>query len=361
MAADLYEILGVSRDATEDEIKRAYRKLARECHPDANPNDPDAERKFKDVAEAFSVLSDPERRRQYDMFGSAGSRVGGFDPFDIFASFFGSGSFGGRTGGPQRGDDLVLVLDISLHDVVKGTSKRVTLRRLASCQMCNGSGAETGTSPVRCSSCQGSGAVRSVSRSIFGNVMSTYTCPACKGSGDQIESPCRQCRGEGRADTQEQVEIDVPAGVDDGMQIRLRGKGHAGERGAPPGDLYAQIRVRSEEGFTRQGSDLVAAISIPFTQAVLGGSRHFDTFDGVEELEIPAGTQPGDVLKLKGKGVPHLRRAGRGDLIVRLEVEVPTRLSSEEEELMRRLAQVRGDEVAPPKSLAGKIRGAFRP
>lgn len=361
MAADFYEILGVSRDASEDDIKKAYRRLARECHPDANPDDPDAERRFKEVAEAFSTLSDPVKRREYDMFGKTGSRANNFDPFDIFASFFGGSPFNSRTHGPQRGDDLVMMLDVTLEEVVKGTAKTVSLRRQVACDKCNGSGAEPGTSPVICSSCQGSGTVRSVSRSIFGNVMSTYSCPACRGSGQKIDSPCRRCRGESRVEKQEDLEIDVPAGVDDGMQIRLSGQGQAGDRGAGPGDLYVQIRVRPSEDFVRQGDDLVTVMSIPFTQAALGATRKLETFDGVVELDVPSGSQPGDLLKVKGKGVPHLRRSGRGDLIVRVGVEVPAHLASEEEELLRRLAQVRGDDVAPPKSLAGKIKGAFRP
>lgn len=362
MAADLYETLGVSRNATEDEIKKAYRKLARECHPDANPGDPEAERKFKDVSEAFSVLSDPEKRRQYDMFGTVGARSGGFDPFDIFASFFGGGSpFGTATGGRQRGDDLVMMLEISLEEVVTGAHQTISFRRLGECDNCGGSGAEPGTSPVTCSSCGGSGTVRSVSRSIFGNVMSTYTCPACKGTGEQITSPCKKCRGEGRVHQEREIEVDVPAGIEDGMQIRVSGEGQAGERGAGPGDLYVQIRVLPSDRFVRNGNDLVATVSVPFTQAALGGSRKLETFDGVVEIEVPAGTQPGDVIKVKGKGVPHLRRGGRGDLIVRLKVDVPKHLSSEEEELIRRLALARGDEVAEPKSLAGRIKGAFRP
>lgn len=361
MAADPYSVLGVSKDATEDEIKKAYRRLARECHPDANPGDPDAERKFKELAQAFSILSDPEKRREFDMFGRVGSRAANFDPFDIFASFFGGSPFGTGAQGPQRGDDLISLLEITLDEVVKGTQKTMTLRRMVVCEACSGSGAQPGTSPESCSSCQGTGAVRSVSRSIFGNVMSSYACPSCSGTGERIQSPCGACAGAGRVERREDVEIDVPAGVEEGMQIRLHGEGQAGERGARSGDLYVQIRVLPAEGFARRGDDLLAAVSIPFTQAALGGTTKLDTFDGMMELDIPAGSQPGDILKIKGKGVPHLRRSGRGDLIVEINVEVPSRLSSEEEELLRTLAQIRGDDVAGPKSLAGRFKDAFRP
>ena len=312
MAAEYYETLGVARDASEDDIKKAYRRLARECHPDANPHDPEAERKFKDLGEAFSTLSDPERRRQYDMFGTTGQSGPSFDPFDIFSSFFGSSPFGGAGGrARQGGEDLVLGLEITLEEVVKGATKQVSIRRKTVCEPCDGSGAKPGTRPVQCPTCGGAGAVRSVSRSIFGNVMSTHGCPACRGAGETIESPCRECSGEGRVEKLTKVDIEVPAGIEEGMQLRLTGRGQAGPRGSEAGDLYVQMSVVAADGLTREGANLIASLKLPFTQAVLGAKAKIDTFDGPVELDIPPGAQVGHTLKVRGKGIPNLkRRAG---------------------------------------------------
>ncbi|MGI8426360.1 MAG: molecular chaperone DnaJ [Actinomycetota bacterium] len=360
MAGEYYETLGVAKHAGEEEIKKAYRRLARECHPDANPHDPHAERKFKDLGEAFSTLSDPERRRQYDMFGTAGQTGINFDPFDIFSSFFG-GSFGGDGRGRSGGEDLVLGLEITLEEVVKGAKKQVSIRRKAPCETCAGSGAHPGTSAADCATCAGAGAVRSVSRSIFGNVMSTHTCPACRGAGQQIDDPCRECRGEGRIEGPAKVDIEVPAGIEDGMQLRLSGRGQAGPRGAEAGDLYVQMSVTPADGLAREGNNLIATLNLPFTQSVLGARVKIGTFDGPVELEIPQAAQPGHILKIRGKGIPNLKRPGRGDLLVKLGIEVPSDLSAEEEDLLRRFAELRGDDIAEPRNFMDRLRGAFRP
>lgn len=362
MAGDYYEVLGIDRDATEEEIKRAYRRLAREYHPDTNHDDPDAGEKFKLVAEAYSVLSDPGRRRDYDLFGSTRAPTSGFDPFDIFASFFGQDPFGSSSwrSGPQRGSDLILEIDVALDEVVRGTTKTVTIRNLQSCENCGGNGCAPGTSPTRCSRCGGSGAIRSVQRSLFGNLMTSFTCPQCRGEGEEIANPCEECNGEGRMERLDEISVDVPAGVEDSTQIRISGRGQAGARGGRSGDLFVQVRVSPHERFVRRGNDLLATIRVPFTQAALGGSSQVDTFDGPMEVHIPGGTQPGDTLRVKGKGIPRYGRAGRGDLILEAQVEVPEHLNDEEEDLVRKLAEVRGDKVDSPTGIVKKIRGAFR-
>jgi molecular chaperone DnaJ len=361
MPRDYYEVLGVSRDAGEDELKKAYRKLARQCHPDANPDDPEAEAKFKELGEAYAVLSDPNRRSTYDRFGSASSVGGGFDPFDIFASFFGGDPFGfNRRTGPQRGRDLVIALEITLEEVVSGVTKSFPVRSLRLCSRCGGEGAEPGTSSSTCERCNGSGTVRTMQRGFFGNVVTASTCPECGGLGQKILSPCIECRGEGRVEREEEVKVEVPAGVEDGMQLRVTGRGEAGPRGGVAGDLYVQLRVKQMKGFTRQGDDVLVEVEVPFSQAALGTSLKIDSFDGKVELELPPGTQPGETLAVKGAGVSHLGRGGRGDLLVQIKVKVPTNLSSEEDQLLRKFAALRGEDVAEPQGLIDKIRNAFR-
>jgi molecular chaperone DnaJ len=363
MAGDYYQILGVERTDSEDDIKKAYRRLARQFHPDANQEDPDAEEKFKEIAEAYGVLSDPARRRDYDQFGTAKVPTGGFDPFDLFASFFGGDPFRSyaQRGQSRRGNDLVLELEVSLEEVVKGASKSVTIRNLTTCATCQGSGCKPGTSPERCSRCSGTGAVRQVGRSIFGNVMTSYTCPQCHGSGEEIASPCPECNGDGRMERVDEVPITVPAGVDDGVQLRISGRGEAGRRGGGVGDLYVAIRVAPHEGFQRQGDDLITRLTVPMTQAALGASIEFETFDGMVSVAVAPGTQPGKVNRIKGKGVPRLGRTGRGDLLVEMGVEVPMHLNDEESKLLRRLAALRGEEVEEEHGILGKIRSAFHP
>lgn len=367
---DYYEVLGVQRDAGAEEMKKAYRRLAREYHPDANPDNPQAEQKFKELAEAYSVLSDPQKRRDYDTFGTAKSPFGpggaaGFDPFDLFSSLFGNADafgFGGqRRGSRSRGNDLVVDLEVTLEEVVRGASKTVTIRNLQACERCGGSGSEPGTSPTRCSRCAGSGSVRAVQRSILGNVMTSFTCPQCHGSGEEIANPCQECHGDGRTERLDEVSFDVPPGVEDGSQFRLTGRGEAGQRGARAGDLYVRVSVREDERFRRRGNDVVAAVTVSYAQAALGATLELETLEGPVELRVPAGTQPGATLRIRGRGIPLLGRpTGRGDLLVQVQLEVPTHLSSEEEELVRRLAQLRGEPVGDSAGVMGKIRSLFR-
>lgn len=362
MAADYYETLGIGPDASDDEIKRAYRQLARENHPDANPDDAMAGERFKEVAEAYSVLSDPVKRRDYDLFGSTRVPSGGFDAFDIFRSFFGSDPFSSYTAqrrGPQRGSDLILEIQVRLEEVVAGTTKSVTIRNLQPCDTCGGNGCAPGTSPTRCSRCGGSGAVRSVQRSLFGNLMTSFTCPQCHGEGQEIASPCEECNGDGRLERLDEISVEVPAGVDDGTQLRISGRGQAGARGGGSGDLFVQVRVLPHDRFLRRGNDLLTTLTLPFTQAALGTTLGVDTFDGPVEVPVPAGTQPADTIRVKGKGIPRYGRAGRGDLIFEVQVQVPEHLSTEQEDLVRKLAESRGEGV-DPAGLVRKIRGAFR-
>ncbi|MXZ95908.1 MAG: molecular chaperone DnaJ [Acidimicrobiaceae bacterium] len=371
--ADHYETLGVERDATDEELKRAYRKMARQYHPDANPDDPTAETRFKEVRAAYEVLSDPERRSLYDRFGTDDIRAAGMaDPFSgglgsIFDAFFGGDSpFGGfgsstRHQGPPPGEDLETHVDLNLHDVVFGAEREVTVRTAVRCESCDGSGAEAGTSPVRCTQCGGSGQVRRVRQSMLGQMVTAAACDLCGGLGEMIEQMCGDCEGHGRKLEQRTYSVQVPVGVDDGTTLRLSGRGAAGPRGGAHGDLYVHARVRPHPRFHRNGSDLVHELHVPFTQAALGARLEYETLDGTESIVIPKGTETGAVVRLRGRGVPHVRGRGRGDLLVQLVVDVPDDLTDEQEELVRRLAELRGEEVAEPsESLLGRIRTAFR-
>ena len=376
---DYYELLGVGASATEDEIKRAYRKLARELHPDANGGDPHAEERFKEVTVAYETLRDPERRRRYDMFGpdvgaGAGAGASGLDagPFagglgDLFESFFGGGFAGSPFGGARQrarsrqGADMEVALDLTFEDAVFGAQRAVRLRQPVACATCQGTGARPGTTPTTCSECQGSGEVHRVRRSILGQMVSSSPCTRCGGTGEEVTSPCGDCRGEGRVTEERAYTVDVPAGVDDGSTLRLTGRGAAGARGGGYGDLYVHLRVAPHERFQRHGHDLVDVIHLPITQATLGAHLRYDTLDGIEDLVVPSGTQSGRVFRLKGRGVPHLDGRGRGDLLVQVMVDTPTHLSGEQEELLRRFAAARGDEVAPADTrLFSKIRSAFK-
>jgi molecular chaperone DnaJ len=374
--ADYYELLGVSRDATADELKRAYRRLARELHPDTNP-DPEATERFKEINRAYETLSDPERRQRYDMFGDApgtGQGGAGFDPFgggglgDIFDVFFGGGgqspfSRGGRGGpsGPPRGADLEVTLDLGFEDAVFGASEELSVRVPVSCSTCSGSGAEPGTSPETCGECGGAGTVRQVRQSILGQMVTAGPCRRCGGMGEIVASPCKDCRGEGRRTEERSFTVDVPGGVDTGSTLRLSGRGAAGPRGGQNGDLYVHLRVRPHDRFERVGYDLVEDLHVPMTQAALGAHLKYETLDGDEDLVIPAGTQSGRVFRLRGRGVPHVNDRGRGDLLVRVVVDTPTSLPPEQEELLRKLAALRGDDVAPEEhGFFSKIRSAFK-
>jgi molecular chaperone DnaJ len=376
---DYYQLLGVSRNATEDEIKRAYLRLARELHPDANPGDGKAEEQFKRINLAYETLRDPERRRQYDMFGAAGVRGTGAagatsDPFgfggagglgDLFDAFFGGGGMGGTgrqaRSGPRKGEDAESTLTLEFDEAVFGTHHEMTVRLPQTCNTCLGSGARPGTTPITCSNCQGTGEVRRVRQSLLGQMVTASPCPRCGGVGEEITSPCVDCKGEGRRREERTFVVDVPAGVDDGSTLRLPGRGAGGLRGGPPGDLYVHLRVKSHPVLTRHGSDLLAVEHVAVTQAALGVAVPFETLDGTEELSLPAGTQSGREVRLKGRGVPHLQGRGRGDLIVTVVVDTPEDLNKEQEELLRRLAELRGEPVAAPEGgLMSKLRGAFK-
>jgi molecular chaperone DnaJ len=369
---DLYELLGVSRDASPDEIKRAYKRLAREHHPDVNPDDPEAEHRFKEIALAYETLSDPDRRRQYDLFGTAAGtgQAGRGDPFggggigDIFEAFFGGASpfGGGRSAptGPPRGPDLEAVVEIGFEEMVFGCQPEVTVRTAVACDECSGSGAQPGTEPVRCPDCQGTGQVRHVRQSFLGQMVTTSVCRRCGGLGETIASPCPSCAGEGRQVVERSYTIDIPAGVDPQKVLRLMGRGAAGPRGGPPGDMYVRVRVRPHDHLQRHGDDLYHELHLPMTQAALGASLAYETLDGVEDVTIPSGTQTGTVIRLRGRGVPTGRGARRGDLLVQVVVDVPVDLSDEEEQLLRQLAEVRGEPVDPPaEGFLQRIRSAF--
>jgi molecular chaperone DnaJ len=373
---DFYELLGVSRSATEDEIKKAYRKLARQLHPDVNQDDPNAEERFKEVTLAYEVLSDPERRRRYDTYGPEGLRGtgaggGAGDPFsgfggfsDLFDAFFGGGATAGSRGGrgyPSQGPDLEVLVELDFEEAVFGADHEVTVRAPVPCDICEATGAKPGTSPSTCTQCGGAGELRRVRQSILGQMVTTSACPRCGGLGQEISDPCPTCRGEGRRTDQRTYTVHVPAGVDDGTTLRLTGRGGAGPRGGPLGDLYVHIRVKAHPRFERRGADLFTTVAIGIAQASLGVRVHLETLDGPEELAIEPGTQPGHLIRLRDRGVPDVHGRGRGDLIVQVQVEVPTRLSKSEDELLRRLAAERGEEVAAPDdSLLGKIRSAFK-
>jgi molecular chaperone DnaJ len=370
---DYYDLLGVRRNATPEEIKRAYRKLARELHPDVNP-DPAAQERFKDVTAAYEVLSDPEKRRIVDLggdplsqgAGSAGSPFTGFGGFgDVFEAFFGGAGTGtarGRRSRVRPGSDALLQLSLTLDEAAFGVRRELAVETAIVCSTCTGSGCAPGTSPRTCATCGGSGEIQSVQRSFLGQVMTTRSCSACGGTGQQIPSPCPSCAGDGRVRTRRTIAVDVPAGIEDGMRIRLAGQGEVGPGGGPAGDLYIEISELPHETFTREGADLHCSVVLPMTAAALGTDLVLTTLDGEEKLEIRPGTQSGMVLTLRGKGVPRLRSSSRGDLHVHVEVRTPTRLDDEQERLLRQLATLRNEDlpsVGKSGGLFGRVREAF--
>ena len=361
---DLYRVLGVSRDASDDDIKRAYRRLARELHPDVN-GDPGAERRFKEVSAAYQTLSDPTKRRQYDMFGSQGPGMDtdlfGFGDFgDIFDVFF--GGMGRRRAGTRRrtrirrGEDLLVELRLSFEEAAFGGEHQVEVATLQECSRCQGSGCEPGTHPSRCNRCGGTGEIQDVSRSVFGTVMTSRPCTVCDGTGEEIAAPCRDCGSEGRIRATRSVAVEVPPGVSNGLELRVSGAGSDGRMGGGPGDLYVALRVSPHQVFERRGQDLVCALVVTMTQAALGAEIEVPTLEGPERLSLEPGTQSGQVLRLRGRGVPNLGRRGRGDLLLSVVVETPKARSKEERALLERLAEVREERPAKGKGLAAKLR-----
>jgi molecular chaperone DnaJ len=352
---DYYEILGVSRRASKSEIRAAYRELAREHHPDVS-KDADAEDKFKEINEAYQVLNDDEKRSVYDRYGHAGldrsGMRGGFEGFesfeDIFDSFFGFGRAGTkRQGGPRRGSDLRYDLEIAFEEAVFGCSKELEVSRLQTCTHCGGTGAEPGSSPTRCPECNGSGQVRHAQQSIFGSFVNVTTCSRCGGRGEIIEDPCSECHGSRRVEETKTISVDIPAGVEDGMRIRLAGEGESGLDGGPAGNLYVVLHVKNHRYFKRHDQDILLNINVNVAQAALGDEIVVPTLDGERELTIPAGTQTGAIFQLKGEGVPRLHGSGRGNEVVIVNVEVPEALDEHQRELFAQLGETLGDEITP--------------
>lgn len=367
---DYYAILGVARDASAEDIKRAYRKLARESHPDTNQHDPHAEERFKQVSEAYQVLSDPEARQRYDTFGDTAGAAGGFGGFgdlnDIMDAFFGGSPFGRSTRARRRsaavpGQDVGVGVSLSLLDVVTGTTVPIEIDSAEVCSRCSGDGCEPGTFRGSCSRCGGQGEIRASRQTILGTVMTSRPCTQCGGAGEAPAVPCNQCRGEGRVRGRRTVRVQVPPGVNDGMTLRLRGEGEPGVRGGADGDLFVRINIEPHDIFERDGDDLIGDLAISLSQAVLGAQIPVKTLDGEEEVRIDPGTQHGAIIRLKARGMPRLDGRGRGDLLVHVSVEIPRSLTSEERSLFERLAQLRGEDVgSDSRSLFRRMRDTFR-
>jgi molecular chaperone DnaJ len=363
MPRDPYEVLGVGRDADESQVKKAFRRLARELHPDVNSAET-AEEDFKEAAEAYEVLSDPERRATFDRYGWEGLRTGGyaapdFSGFgslsDIFDAFFGGAGTGRSTS--MQGGDVGVSVEIDLETAARGAQVEVAYDAISRCEHCQGNGAEPGTPIERCARCGGAGRLQAVTRTPFGQVMRTVECDVCGGDGRVAQTPCATCRGRGRRVTRRTLTVDVPAGIANGQRIRLGGRGHEGERGGPPGDLYVQVGVREHERFVRDGDDLVTVLDLPAPLAALGTSVRVPLLDGEEEVEVPAGTQPGATIVLRGKGMPPLRRGRPGDLRVVVNVVIPRRLSKRQRELLTELSDSIGPEnLASDESVFSKLR-----
>jgi molecular chaperone DnaJ len=372
--SDPYEVLGVPRDADERQVKRAFRALARELHPDVNSHDPEAEEKFKEAAEAYEILSDAERRATYDRYGFEGldsrgfaSTAHGFGSFaDIFDAFFGGDPFGGAFGrGPGRvqGGDVAVAVEVSLAEAAKGRTVDVAYDVVDTCERCGGSRAEPGTPVETCSNCGGAGRVRAVTRTAFGQLVREQVCDVCGGDGSVPAEPCRECGGRGRRAVRRTLEVDVPAGIADEQRIRLAGRGHAGERGGPPGDLYVLVRVTEDQRFLRDGNDLVTVVDVAAPAAALGATVTVPTLDGEERVDVAPGTQPGAVVTLRGRGMPAIGRGRRGDQRIVLNVVIPRKLDARQTELLQELGDsLTEDNLREPaaESLVGKLKRAFR-
>ncbi|MBA3748000.1 MAG: molecular chaperone DnaJ [Solirubrobacterales bacterium] len=375
MKRDAYEVLGVGRTAGDSEVKKAFRKLARELHPDVNSHDPQAEEKFKEAAEAYEILSDPDRRATYDRYGHEGLKRGGqspnFDGFgsinDLFSAFFGGGSggfggFGGGAAGQRGGGDAEVTLEIDLEQAANGAAVDVTYEVVDRCERCRGNGAEPGTPITTCERCGGNGVLQAVSRTPFGQMARTVTCDVCGGDGKQAEKPCSRCEGTGRELLTHAISIDIPAGIADGQRIRVTGRGHAGEPGASPGDLYVHVAVRQHDSFIRDNNDLVTILDVPAPLAALGAKLEVHTLEGPEDVHVRPGTQPGETIELRGRGMPVLRRPGRrGDLRVVVNVVIPRKLSDRQRTLLEQLADSMTDaNLESDESLFAKLKRTLR-
>jgi molecular chaperone DnaJ len=366
---DYYDVLGVDREASDGDIKKAFRKLARELHPDVNP-DPGAAEQFREASEAYEALSNADTRARYDRFGHAGMAGTQFHPeqfmdfsslSDLLGAFFGDDLFGGGTRRPARGSDAAAAVELTLVEAAFGVTREVDVDIISPCDRCHGNGAEPGTTPTTCPTCGGSGHVQHVSNTAFGQFVQTSTCPACRGRGARIDSPCTACRGRGLRRTSEPIEVQIPGGIMSGQRLRLAGKGHAGEAGAPRGDLYVSVAVAEDSRFQREGNDVVSVLDVPFTQAAIGTSVTVETLDGAHDLEVRAGTQPGEVLVLRGKGVPVLGGRGRGDHRVVVNVLLPRKLSDEQRSLLDRFeATVDEGTYSSDDGFFHRLRTAFR-
>lgn len=372
---DYYEVLGVSKGASDDEIKKAYRKLAKKYHPDMNPGDKEAEAKFKEVNEAYSVLSDEQKRARYDQFGhagvdpnyGAGGPSGGFGGFDmgdidlgdIFGSFFGGGGFGGfggggaRRNGPQKGESLRANLTITFEEAAFGCEKEINLNRTEECDECHGSGCQPGTTAETCPDCRGTGVVRVQQRTGGFAFSSTAACTRCRGTGKIIHSPCKSCGGSGSVKKSKRITVTIPAGIDDGQAVSLRGQGNAGKNGGPAGDLIVGVRVKPHPQFRRDGTTVLYEQPVTFFQAAMGAELEIPTIDGKVKYTLPAGTQTGTTFRLRGKGIPELRGRGRGDQYVTIRVQVPTSMNAEQKEALRAFAQAMGENVPEESGLKG--------
>ncbi len=370
MATDYFGVLGLSRDAGDSDVKRAYRRLARDLHPDVNP-DPEAKERFQEISRAYEALTDPEKRRIVDLGGDpfdngsgggAGAGFGGLG--DIMDAFFGGATTRGPRGRTRAGRDALIPVELELDETVFGVLKELTVDTAILCDQCVGAGTAPGTHVSTCSTCSGRGEVQSVQRSFLGQVVTTRICPTCSGAGQVIPQPCSKCAGDGRVRARRTISVKVPAGVEDGMRIRLTGQGEVGPGGGPAGDLYVEVRELPHDVFTRDGEDLHCRVTLPMTVAALGTTLELKTLDGEEELDIAPGTQAGSILTLRAHGAPRLRATGRGNLVVHVDVVTPTKLDGEQEKLMRELAALRGEDR--PESnreaqggLLSRVRGAF--
>ena len=370
MPRDPYEVLGVGRDTDEQQIKKAFRSLARELHPDVNAHDPDAEEKFKEAAEAYEILSDPERRATYDRHGHDGLKSGGYAPnfegfgsiSDLFNAFFGGGGGGaGGRAGPAQGGDIGVAVEIELIQAAHGAKVEVLYDAIERCEHCHGNGAEPGTPIETCERCGGAGQLQAATRTPFGQMVRTVVCDVCHGDGRVPKEPCGECRGRSRVAVKKELDVDIPAGISDGQRIRLGGHGHEGEAGAPPGDLYVLVSVREDARFVREGDDLITAVDVAAPLAALGAvALEVPTLEGSASIELPSGTQPGEVLTLRGAGMPGLRRGRQGDLRIVVNVVVPRRISDEQRELLERLnASLTEENLRSQESMFAKLRRAL--